>query len=94
MKAAPAKAAAVFICALAFAARADVGAAGASPGGDGGSVLYPHSPADHPVSRVAPTGWGAGATTFLVMLLGAGGGWMLWKKLRTVGPTGRGERRA
>jgi flagellar protein FliO/FliZ len=48
---------------------------------DGNAVLYPQSDAAHASSAPA-MGWSGGTVTFLVLALGAAGGWLLWQRAR------------
>lgn len=59
---------------------------------DSSTVLYPHGAASPHPAPPASGGWSGGMVGVLVVLLGAGGGWMLWQRARgaTLGRFGRG----
>jgi flagellar protein FliO/FliZ len=62
-----------------------------NPARDANAVLYPRSADPSPVAKVAAAPNGS-MTVILVCLLGAGGGWMLWNRIRTRGPAALGGR--
>lgn len=62
---------------------------------DGNAVLYPHADASaHAAAATSATGWSGGMFGFLVVVLGAAGGWILWQRLRgrSAAPFARGAR--
>ncbi len=86
-----ATAAAPSLSAQAPAAAPPAAAATTVAGSDPSTVLYPQAPAANGSAK-GTAALGSSATMLLVVLAGATGGWLLWRRLRgSARPDGRGE---
>ena len=58
------------------------------------TILYPRTSEPMVPSRTASSGIGGTTLMLMVVLLGAAGGWLLWRRLRGLRDTGRGQKLA
>jgi flagellar protein FliO/FliZ len=83
----------IVLAAALFAAARVCAAQPAGPAADPGSLLYPRIPGAGGAPAAAPAASGPTMILF-VMVAGAAGGWLLWRRLRGgSAPVARGEHR-